>query len=251
MFQRWLPDWSIDLGGIRFWSFTPTVSASPAVESLTACIKVLPFELDMGAASLYLCSSDQMDYKAMGQIFKGLAQTGAWACMGEGAGQARRLPKGMRPDATIRLCAHQPWHPACHPFGADEFNRIPVPVLSVCSTQYKVRPISLGTVCMTCPAASRLHLLRLGLLTAASGGHPLQTVLDALRARKERFVFEDTEIALQPSTMMFITMNPGYPGRAELPESVKVRAAGSWDGRGRAAGWQAPAAGGWLGRRGH
>lgn len=50
-----------------------------------------------------------------------------------------------------------------------------------------------------------------------------QCVLDALRARKERFLFEDTEIALKPSTMMFITMNPGYPGRAELPESVKVR----------------------------
>lgn len=49
-----------------------------------------------------------------------------------------------------------------------------------------------------------------------------KSVLDALRARKERFLFEDSEIALKPSTMMFITMNPGYPGRAELPESVKA-----------------------------
>mgnify|MGYP001810912582 CR=1 FL=1 len=35
-------------------------------------------------------------------------------------------------------------------------------------------------------------------------------------------MFEDNEIPLKPSVMAFITMNPGYPGRAELPESVKV-----------------------------
>ena len=51
----------------------------------------------------------------------------------------------------------------------------------------------------------------------------LQTVLDALRARKQRFLFEGAEISLQPSVMAFITMNPGYPGRAELPESLKAR----------------------------
>lgn len=49
-----------------------------------------------------------------------------------------------------------------------------------------------------------------------------KTVLDALRGRKERFLFEDVDIALKPSVMAFITMNPGYPGRAELPESLKA-----------------------------
>ena len=52
----------------------------------------------------------------------------------------------------------------------------------------------------------------------------LQTVLDALRARKDRFIFEGNDIALRNSVMAFITMNPGYPGRAELPESLKVLA---------------------------
>ena len=49
-------------------------------------------------------------------------------------------------------------------------------------------------------------------------------MLDALRARKDSFLFEGTQISLKPTVMAFITMNPGYPGRAELPESLKARA---------------------------
>lgn len=107
---------------------------------------------DLARAFGILCyvfnCSEQMDYKALAQIYKGLAQTGAWGCF-------------------------------------DEFNRIPVPVLSVCTSQYKV-------------------------------------VLDGLRARKARFIFEGQEISLQKSAMAFITMNPGYAGRSELPESLKA-----------------------------
>ena len=51
----------------------------------------------------------------------------------------------------------------------------------------------------------------------------MQTVLDALRARKDRFTFEGNDNALRNSVMAFITMNPGYPGRAELSESLKVQ----------------------------
>jgi hypothetical protein len=52
------------------------------------------------------------------------------------------------------------------------------------------------------------------LLPAAAPSTQYKTVLDALRGRKERFTFEDVEIGLKPSVMAFITMNPGYPGRA-------------------------------------
>ena len=120
--------------------------AGPAGTGKTETVKDLARHL---ATMIYVFNcSDQMDFRAMGQIYRGLAQTGAWGCF-------------------------------------DEFNRIPVSVLSVCSTQYKC-------------------------------------VLDGLRAEKERFVFEEVEIPLSKSVMAFITMNPGYPGRAELPESLKA-----------------------------
>ncbi|CAH2003821.1 unnamed protein product, partial [Acanthoscelides obtectus] len=67
----------------------------------------------------------------------------------------------------------------------DEFNRIDISVLSVISTQ-------------------------------------LQTIRSALMMKLERFTFEGVEIALDSKVGIFITMNPGYAGRTELPESVKA-----------------------------
>jgi dynein heavy chain, axonemal len=69
----------------------------------------------------------------------------------------------------------------------DEFNRITVEVLSVVSTQVKC-------------------------------------VLDALKEKKEIFTFmEEGELMIQDTVGFFITMNPGYAGRTELPENLKAQ----------------------------
>lgn len=38
----------------------------------------------------------------------------------------------------------------------------------------------------------------------------------------KRIIVESDEISLDPSNGVFITMNPGYLGRAELPEGLKA-----------------------------
>jgi len=72
----------------------------------------------------------------------------------------------------------------------DEFNRISIEVLSVVSTQVKY-------------------------------------VLDAIREQKinpnkNTFIFFEEELALKSTVGFFITMNPGYAGRTELPENLKA-----------------------------
>jgi dynein heavy chain len=44
----------------------------------------------------------------------------------------------------------------------------------------------------------------------------------AIKANKQKFVFDDDEIVLVMSCAINVTMNPGYAGRSELPDNLKI-----------------------------
>ena len=121
----------------------------PAGTGKTESVKALGVQL--GRFTLVFCCDDTFDFQAMGRIFLGICQVGAWGCF-------------------------------------DEFNRLEERILSAVSQQ--------------------VQNIQLGLKKGAEDPNA-QTELAGRQFR------------VNANTGIFITMNPGYAGRSNLPDNLK------------------------------
>jgi dynein heavy chain 1, cytosolic len=117
----------------------------PAGTGKTESVKALGAQL--GRFVLVFNCDENFDYSAMGRLFAGLCQVGAWGCF-------------------------------------DEFNRLEERILSAVSQQ-------------------------------------ILTIQRGLAHRLQQIDLMGDSIALHPNVGIFVTMNPGYAGRSNLPDNLK------------------------------
>jgi dynein heavy chain 1 len=121
----------------------------PAGTGKTESVKALGVQL--GRFVLVFCCDETFDFQAMGRIFVGLCQVGAWGCF-------------------------------------DEFNRLEERILSAVSQQ--VQSIQQGLAAAATDPSTEVELV-------------------------------GKKLKINPRTGIFITMNPGYAGRSNLPDNLK------------------------------
>ncbi|KAM3424381.1 Dynein heavy chain, cytoplasmic [Cercospora zeina] len=121
----------------------------PAGTGKTESVKALGVQL--GRFTLVFNCDDTFDFQAMGRIFLGLSQVGAWGCF-------------------------------------DEFNRLEERILSAVSQQ--IQNIQVGLRKRALDESAQIELV-------------------------------GRQLKVHPLTGMFITMNPGYAGRSNLPDNLK------------------------------
>lgn len=121
----------------------------PAGTGKTESVKALGLQL--GRFTLVFCCDDTFDFQAMGRIFLGICQVGAWGCF-------------------------------------DEFNRLEERILSAVSQQ--------------------IQNIQIGLKNDSDG-------------EKSQIDLVGRRLAVNSNTGIFITMNPGYAGRSNLPDNLK------------------------------
>ncbi|PHH56049.1 Dynein heavy chain, cytoplasmic [Ceratocystis fimbriata CBS 114723] len=121
----------------------------PAGTGKTESVKALGLQL--GRFTLVFCCDDTFDFQAMGRIFLGICQVGAWGCF-------------------------------------DEFNRLEERILSAVSQQ--IQNIQLG-------------------------------LKQGVKDEKAQIELVGRQLHVNSNTGIFITMNPGYAGRSNLPDNLK------------------------------
>lgn len=121
----------------------------PAGTGKTESVKALGVQL--GRFTLVFNCDDTFDFQAMGRIFLGICQVGAWGCF-------------------------------------DEFNRLEERILSAVSQQ--------------------IQNIQIGLKTGTETGN-------------SQIELAGRQFSVNGNTGIFITMNPGYAGRSNLPDNLK------------------------------